>query len=80
MVSKTAVAPLDRIKILLQVHHKNYKHYGKRIAASVWVSLKLNAPCISKFAKVGDCQIAALHRRAILIKSASFPFVKKRCF
>lgn len=28
MVSKTAVAPLDRIKILLQVHHSTYKHLG----------------------------------------------------
>lgn len=31
MVSKTSVAPLDRIKILLQVHHKSYKQFGKFI-------------------------------------------------
>jgi len=28
MFSKTAVAPLDRIKILLQAHHHHYKHTG----------------------------------------------------
>jgi len=28
MVSKTSVAPLDRIKILLQVHHSTYQHFG----------------------------------------------------
>ncbi|XP_063973211.1 solute carrier family 25 member 16-like isoform X1 [Diachasmimorpha longicaudata] len=28
MCSKTAVAPLDRIKILLQAHSKHYKHLG----------------------------------------------------
>uniref|UniRef100_A0A1B6E2F8 Uncharacterized protein n=2 Tax=Clastoptera arizonana TaxID=38151 RepID=A0A1B6E2F8_9HEMI len=28
MFSKTAVAPLDRIKILLQAHNKHYKHLG----------------------------------------------------
>lgn len=28
MCSKTAVAPLDRIKILLQAHNKHYKHSG----------------------------------------------------
>lgn len=28
MCSKTAVAPLDRIKILLQAHSQHYKHYG----------------------------------------------------
>lgn len=28
MCSKTAVAPLDRIKILLQAHNKHYKHLG----------------------------------------------------
>ncbi len=28
MTSKTAVAPLDRIKILLQVHNNHYKEYG----------------------------------------------------
>lgn len=31
MVSKTSIAPLERIKILLQVHHKTYKHYGECI-------------------------------------------------
>lgn len=29
MVSKTTVAPLDRIKILLQAHNVHYKHLGK---------------------------------------------------
>lgn len=29
MCSKTTVAPLDRIKILLQAHNKHYKHLGK---------------------------------------------------
>lgn len=29
MCSKTAVAPLDRIKILLQAHNEHYKHLGK---------------------------------------------------
>lgn len=28
MTSKTTVAPLDRIKILLQVHNNHYKHLG----------------------------------------------------
>lgn len=28
MTSKTTVAPLDRIKILLQVHNSHYKNYG----------------------------------------------------
>lgn len=28
MCSKTAVAPLDRIKILLQAHNEHYKHLG----------------------------------------------------
>lgn len=28
MCSKTAVAPLDRIKILLQAHSNHYKHLG----------------------------------------------------
>lgn len=28
MCSKTAVAPLDRIKILLQAHQTHYKHLG----------------------------------------------------
>lgn len=28
MCSKTAVAPLDRIKILLQAHNKHYKSFG----------------------------------------------------
>lgn len=28
MCSKTAVAPLDRIKILLQAHNNHYKHHG----------------------------------------------------
>lgn len=28
MCSKTAVAPLDRIKILLQAHSNHYKHFG----------------------------------------------------
>ncbi|RWS29538.1 solute carrier protein-like protein [Leptotrombidium deliense] len=28
MTSKTTVAPLDRIKILLQAHNSHYKHYG----------------------------------------------------
>lgn len=28
MCSKTAVAPLDRIKILLQAHSLHYKHLG----------------------------------------------------
>lgn len=28
MCSKTAVAPLDRIKILLQAHSTHYKHLG----------------------------------------------------
>lgn len=34
MVSKTSVAPLDRIKILLQVHHNTYKHFGKYLNQS----------------------------------------------
>lgn len=29
MCSKTTVAPLDRIKILLQAHNKHYQHFGK---------------------------------------------------
>ena len=29
MTSKTAVAPLDRIKILLQAHNQHYKEYGE---------------------------------------------------
>ena len=29
MCSKTTVAPLDRIKILLQAHSHHYKHLGK---------------------------------------------------
>lgn len=29
MCSKTAVAPLDRIKILLQAHNKHYANFGK---------------------------------------------------
>lgn len=28
MCSKTTVAPLDRIKILLQAHNNNYKNFG----------------------------------------------------
>src|SRR5690349_4156679 len=28
MCSKTTVAPLDRIKILLQAHQSNYRHLG----------------------------------------------------
>ncbi|GBO27079.1 Graves disease carrier protein, partial [Araneus ventricosus] len=28
MCAKTTVAPLDRIKILLQAHNHHYKHYG----------------------------------------------------
>lgn len=28
MCSKTAVAPLDRIKILLQAHNKHYANFG----------------------------------------------------
>lgn len=28
MCAKTTVAPLDRIKILLQAHSCHYKHYG----------------------------------------------------
>jgi len=31
MCSKTAVAPLDRIKILLQAQHEHYKHLGKDV-------------------------------------------------
>lgn len=27
--AKTTVAPFDRVKILLQAHHKNYKHLGQ---------------------------------------------------
>ncbi len=27
-VAKTLVAPIDRVKILLQVHNKHYEHYG----------------------------------------------------
>lgn len=29
MCSKTTVAPLDRIKILLQAHNKHYASFGK---------------------------------------------------
>lgn len=29
MVAKTGVAPLDRIKILLQAQNKHYKHLGE---------------------------------------------------
>lgn len=29
MCSKTTVAPLDRIKILLQAHNKHYSNFGK---------------------------------------------------
>lgn len=28
MCSKTAVAPLDRLKILLQAHNKHYTNFG----------------------------------------------------
>lgn len=28
MASKSTVAPLDRIKILLQAHNNHYKHFG----------------------------------------------------
>ena len=28
MTSKTTVAPLDRIKILMQVHNSHYKNFG----------------------------------------------------
>lgn len=31
MCSKTTVAPLDRIKILLQGQHEYYKHLGKNL-------------------------------------------------
>lgn len=31
MCSKTTVAPLDRIKILLQAQHEYYKHLGKNL-------------------------------------------------
>lgn len=31
MCSKTAVAPLDRIKILLQAHNEHYKQFGKPV-------------------------------------------------
>jgi solute carrier family 25 protein 16 len=27
--AKTTVAPFDRVKILLQAHHKHYSHLGK---------------------------------------------------
>ena len=30
MVAKTGVAPLDRIKILLQAQNKHYKHLGEK--------------------------------------------------
>jgi len=33
MTSKTAVAPLDRLKILLQAHNNHYKDFGKPLRA-----------------------------------------------
>lgn len=36
MCSKTAVAPLDRIKILLQAQHKHYKNLGENFETSLW--------------------------------------------
>ena len=35
MCAKTTVAPLDRIKILLQAHNKHYKHHGKHLQQHV---------------------------------------------
>lgn len=35
MCSKTAVAPLDRIKILLQAQHEHYKHLGEDVNNSL---------------------------------------------
>lgn len=29
MCAKTSIAPLDRVKILLQAHNVHYKHLGK---------------------------------------------------
>lgn len=42
MTSKTAVAPLDRIKILLQAHNQYYKHHGEFFASSFGCLIDLN--------------------------------------
>lgn len=49
MLSKTTVAPLDRIKILLQAHNHHYKHHGVFsglrkivVAESLWALYKGN--------------------------------------
>ena len=36
MCAKTTVAPLDRIKILLQAHNKHYKHHGELQYNGIW--------------------------------------------
>ena len=41
MCSKTTVAPLDRIKILLQAHHNHYKHLGKNNNFPIETNMKI---------------------------------------
>mgnify|MGYP000951413224 CR=1 FL=1 len=36
MCSKTTVAPLDRIKILLQAHNEHYKNFGEYLIEYNW--------------------------------------------
>ena len=40
MVAKTAVAPLDRIKILVQGQNKHYKHLGKIVFLALFDKIK----------------------------------------
>lgn len=49
--SKTAVAPLDRIKILFQAQHEHYKHLGEKFFFSAIDSNNTEYPYANKYLK-----------------------------
>ena len=45
MCSKTAVAPLDRIKILLQAHNEHYKKFGEHAVMCFFFKILRSMNC-----------------------------------